>query len=260
MTKESERVDEEERKAVMERVKKMAFMSTNRVKDLQSKLLYRDVMEEREAQLEVKKKREELEKLREAEYVRQSVEEMKRYDEMEEKKKKTKKVEIAKLQKVLHTQMLEFKALEDARIAEGKKDGAELKARMQAYMEEDEIHKAKAREEIVRNKEEQKKWLEEQMRQLAEKSSKRKKSKLKSRNMLLQRRLSRSSENKRSRSVFTKPRPQDKRSLTLQLKILLTSQSPTKRELKNRSRRSKRKKRRLKKLKRSGRKSSSKNA
>lgn len=36
-------------------------------------------------------------------------------------------------------------------------------------MEEDEIRKQKAREEILRNKEEQKKWLEEQMRQLAEK-------------------------------------------------------------------------------------------
>jgi len=73
---------------ILGKANKQIYETNDRVKAFQSALLLSDAMQEREAQIEITKKKKEIEKIIEAAHIVQDKENMREYDEREEEKKK----------------------------------------------------------------------------------------------------------------------------------------------------------------------------
>jgi len=130
------------KREILGQANKQLYEATDRVKSFQSALLLADTLQEREAQVEITKKKKEISKMIDEKWHEVEKENMKAYDEKEEEKRLKEIEKVKANQKVLKQQHREFKDKNIRKMQEKKIEG--------------EIVKLKAQEELVKQREEEK--------------------------------------------------------------------------------------------------------
>jgi len=136
----------EKRRLAIERANKMLYDSTDRVKSLHSKLLYADVMQERERQLELKKVLKGRELATEERFYQKQQEAIRRMDAEEDMRDEEEEEKRKLVGKVREEQVAQQRHIHNARLGEIKREGEVMQQKAAADLEQEKRQRIEALE------------------------------------------------------------------------------------------------------------------
>ena len=155
------KIDEEERKyqsvqndMVIQRAKKMLFDEQDPVKTFNSKMMYCDMLKEREFQDEIKARKNEINKIIEKQFLEMNKKKMEDFDKKEQEKKEIENQKRLERMKIINDQLQESKLRIIQDFQEKEVEGQLMKIQMQRALEEDKI-KEKERERFKQEQRQQ---------------------------------------------------------------------------------------------------------
>lgn len=161
---ERRKIDEEEAKYqarikedILSKANKQIYETNDRVKSFQSAMLVADVEKEREAQIEINKRKKEIEKIIESKYFEQDLEVMRAYDEKEIEKKRIEEEKRAEAHRILREQHDEFKVRYLKKLQEEKMEGEIIKKKAVEEIEKQKLDEIKRKEKVIAAQEETRK-------------------------------------------------------------------------------------------------------
>ncbi len=137
------------RKAAVERANEMLYQQQDQVKAFNSKMMLSDVLQERDAQLQINAKKKEIHKAIEKEYVEQDKEQMAVYDEKEKAKAEEDQKKKAHNAAVIREQWKEAQIKKQKLAQESKVEGELIKKQVAEELEKDYLKEMERKQKAV---------------------------------------------------------------------------------------------------------------